>query len=103
MNDLNFVDTYEGKIDVLFIDTSHTFGHTTCELKKFLPKMNKEGIVIMHDTNVQNHKVKSKVGDAINFVFHIKGDWKTNFEIETDNANIINFAHNNGMAFIFLK
>lgn len=103
MNDLDFADIFEDKIDVLFIDTNHTFEHTIDELKKFLPKMNKQGIIIMHDTNIQNPRIKSRVGDAINFIFDIKEDWKTDFGVESDKANIVNFAHNNGMAFIFLK
>ncbi len=103
MNDLDFVDTFKDKIDALFIDTSHTFEHTINELKKFLPKMNKQGIIIMHDTNVRDPNIKSRVGDAIDFIFNTKGNWKTDFEIESDKAKIVNFAHSNGMAFIYLK
>lgn len=102
MNDLYFADIFKDKIDVLFIDTNHSFEHTINELKKFLPRMNKQGIIIMHDTNIRDPK-KSRVGDAINFIFNIKGNWKINFEIENYKAKIMNFAHNNGMAFIFLK
>ena len=46
--ELNFI---LDEIDILFIDTVHTFGHTKKELEKFIPLMNSGGIIIMHDTN----------------------------------------------------
>ncbi len=75
MDDLDFADMFKNKIDVLFIDTSHTFDHTINELERFLPKMNKRGVIIMHDTNVKHPKFISDVGKAIDFIFDIKGNW----------------------------
>ncbi len=113
MSDLDFADMLKDIIDILFIDTSHAFKHTINELKKYLPKMNKEGIIIIHDTNIQNPRdkrtiealVKDKVniGGAIDIIFNITGKWNTNFTIDTENARIVNYANNNGMTYIFLK
>lgn len=99
MNDLNFADTFKDKIDILFIDTSHTFDHTVSELRKFLPLMHDKGIIILHDTNVCG----SEVARAIDKVFGIKGNWGINFSIKSNHIKIKNYAHNNGMAYLFLR
>ncbi len=36
--------------DVLFIDTSHTYGHTLAELRRFVPSVAAGGVVLLHDT-----------------------------------------------------
>jgi predicted O-methyltransferase YrrM len=36
--------------DVLFIDTSHTVEQTLAELRLYVPRVRKGGIVLMHDT-----------------------------------------------------
>lgn len=38
------------RVDVLFIDTSHTFEHTLGELRRFVPLVAPGGVVLMHDT-----------------------------------------------------
>ena len=48
MNDLDFEINED--IDVLFIDTSHTFGQTLAELDKFAPKVKNGGVILLHDT-----------------------------------------------------
>lgn len=98
MDDLVFADVMKDvtndRIDILFIDTVHTYEHTVNELKKFLPLMNKYGIIMMHDT--------WGVGPAIDFVFGIKGNWNTDFVIQAEKATIRHYHHNSGMAYIFL-
>jgi predicted O-methyltransferase YrrM len=37
-------------VDVLFIDTSHAYGHTIAELYKFVPRVMPGGVVLLHDT-----------------------------------------------------
>lgn len=111
IDDLKFEWTRKGKINILFIDTVHTFDHTKKELEKFLPLMNNGGIIMMHDTNNKSKDCASrnmcKVGDAIDYIFGSKGKWNTNFEVDNNINNkvdkIVNRAHNNGMAYIFLK
>ena len=39
------------EIDVLFIDTSHTYEHTLEEMKYWFPFLGKQGKVIFHDTH----------------------------------------------------
>jgi predicted O-methyltransferase YrrM len=39
-----------GDVDVLFIDTSHSYEHTLTELRLYVPKVRAGGVVLMHDT-----------------------------------------------------
>lgn len=41
------------EIDILFIDTSHEFGHTRRELATWLPLLSRSGKAILHDTNLK--------------------------------------------------
>jgi cephalosporin hydroxylase len=105
IDDLNFKI---GLIDVLFIDTNHEYEHTIKELVTNIPFMSKNGIIIMHDTNIDTRVYpdqKSMVANAINTVFKLneKTDWKHDFILETEIAKIVNHAHNNGMAYIYLN
>jgi len=36
--------------DVLFIDTSHAYGHTMTELEVYVPKLRPGGVALLHDT-----------------------------------------------------
>jgi predicted O-methyltransferase YrrM len=38
-------------IDLLFIDTSHTYAQTMAELKKYEPRVKTGGMIILHDIN----------------------------------------------------
>lgn len=39
--------------DILFIDTSHAYEHTLFELQVYAPKLQSEGIIFLHDSNVE--------------------------------------------------
>lgn len=39
-----------GKCDVLFIDSSHQYGHTLAELALYVPRVRPGGVVLLHDT-----------------------------------------------------
>jgi predicted O-methyltransferase YrrM len=41
-------------VDVLFIDTSHYYEHTLEELRLYVPRVRKGGVVLMHDTELEN-------------------------------------------------
>jgi len=41
-------------VDVLFIDTSHYYEHTLAELEAFVPRVRPGGVVLMHDTELEN-------------------------------------------------
>jgi predicted O-methyltransferase YrrM len=43
-------DTYSG-IDFLFLDTSHFYEHTIQELNLYWDLINRDGILVLHDTN----------------------------------------------------
>jgi predicted O-methyltransferase YrrM len=38
-------------VDLLFIDTSHFYGHTLAELRLYVPKVVPGGVVLLHDTD----------------------------------------------------
>jgi len=38
------------EVDVLFIDTSHEYGHTVKEIETFLPRVAAGGVALFHDT-----------------------------------------------------
>ena len=41
-----------GSVDVLFIDTSHTYDHTIIELSVYMPMVKPGGVALFHDTEV---------------------------------------------------
>src|SRR5579863_2284361 len=41
------------KVDVLFLDTSHTYAHTLVELARFVPMVAPGGVVLVHDTALE--------------------------------------------------
>lgn len=47
MDDMDFNINFP--IDVLFIDSSHTYPHTLLELEKYTPWLVSKGVVLMHD------------------------------------------------------
>jgi cephalosporin hydroxylase len=42
------------ELDVLFIDTSHTYEHTLAELRRYVPRVKPGGTVLMHDPELRN-------------------------------------------------
>lgn len=58
MDDLDFSAWWdksayrEMKADIIFIDTSHCYGHTIKELEIFVPLLEAKGTLVFHDTNM---------------------------------------------------
>jgi len=58
INDMNFQHYYNNSrfnqtlFDVVFVDTSHEYHHTMGEITIFAPLLNKNGIMMFHDSNV---------------------------------------------------
>ena len=55
------------RLDILFIDTSHLYGHTLAELRAYAPRVRSGGMVLCHDTELRRDAgvMTSKVtGDA---------------------------------------
>ena len=61
-DDIEFADNFpefsqktgfEPKIDFLFIDTSHTYGHTRAEIEAWAPYLAPGGTMVFHDTNMK--------------------------------------------------
>ena len=50
-DDLEVVKAWDKEIDFLFIDTLHTYEHTTRELDSWTESVRNGGIIAMHDTN----------------------------------------------------
>jgi cephalosporin hydroxylase len=40
------------EVDVLFIDTSHEYGHTLAELRAYMPRVTPGGVALFHDTRI---------------------------------------------------
>lgn len=53
-DDLWLADDLPDDVDVLFIDTSHYYQHTCAELAMFVPKVKPGGVVLLHDTELEN-------------------------------------------------
>jgi predicted O-methyltransferase YrrM len=47
------VDQLPHKIDLLFIDTSHTYRHTFDELAFYGPRVRRGGVILLHDTDLE--------------------------------------------------
>jgi predicted O-methyltransferase YrrM len=60
-DDRDVVDVLPDDVDVLFIDTSHFYGHTLSELRHYVPKVRTGGVVLMHDTEL----TRTRPGDPI--------------------------------------
>ena len=46
--------------DILFIDTSHSYAHTLAELIAYAPHVQPEGIILLHDSNVEHAAVEDE-------------------------------------------
>lgn len=58
MNDLEYATLWRQPIDLLFIDSIHTFEHTLAELDLYSKFVKEDGIILMHDTvNREYHGV----------------------------------------------
>lgn len=60
----NFKAITKKPIDVLFIDTSHQYGHTKQEIDSWFPLLNKSCTIIFHDTNLYSEGLTKK-GEVI--------------------------------------
>lgn len=75
---------FEG-IDILLIDTSHTFSHTWEELRKFAPLVKRNGVILMHDTD-PDWLMRTPVKKAINaFLKHDDPKWGIFYYSDDDN------------------
>jgi len=72
---------WEGQIDHLFIDTSHTYEHTIAELKKFEPYVRKGGLITLHDI-ISHPPVLAAINDFIS---------------TRKDVRFYKFFHNNGL------
>lgn len=53
-DDLERAHTAPRGVDVLFIDTSHTYEQTKAELALYTPKVRPGGVVLLHDTELKS-------------------------------------------------
>lgn len=47
------IDQCPAEIDLLFIDTSHRYGHTFTELAVYGPRVRPGGVILLHDTDLE--------------------------------------------------
>lgn len=53
-DDLLVADAAPPEADIVFIDTSHSYRHTLAELVAYVPHLSPDGIVLLHDSNVEH-------------------------------------------------
>lgn len=53
-DDLVIVDELPNQVDVVFIDTSHTYDQTLAELHAYAPKVRPGGVILLHDTELEH-------------------------------------------------
>jgi predicted O-methyltransferase YrrM len=53
-DDLWVADQLPDDVDVVFIDTSHTYRQTSAELEMYVPKVKAGGVVLLHDVELQH-------------------------------------------------
>jgi predicted O-methyltransferase YrrM len=61
-DDLWIADQLPDGVDVVFIDTSHTYQQTSAELEMYVPKVKVGGVVLLHDVELE-HPVASPADD----------------------------------------
>lgn len=66
-DDLEYVKTWpaDKKADLIFIDTSHTFDHTTNEIAAYEPILRPGGIMVFHDTVSFHDGVQKPINDFL--------------------------------------
>jgi predicted O-methyltransferase YrrM len=52
-DDLEVSDRLPDQVDIVFIDTSHTYEQTWNELRMYLRKVKKGGVIVLHDTELE--------------------------------------------------
>jgi predicted O-methyltransferase YrrM len=52
-DDLSLAEQLPDGVDVVFIDTSHTFMQTLCEIDTYAPKVRAGGVMLFHDTELE--------------------------------------------------
>lgn len=52
-DDLTVSDQLPDEVDILFIDTSHTYEQTKAELELYWPKVKPGGFIVLHDTELE--------------------------------------------------
>lgn len=52
-DDLQVADMLPDNVDVLFIDTSHTYEQTKAELELYWGKVKPGGVIVLHDTELE--------------------------------------------------
>jgi predicted O-methyltransferase YrrM len=52
-DDLEVADRLPDGVDVVFVDTSHHYGHTAAEIAVYAPKLRPGGVMLFHDTELE--------------------------------------------------
>lgn len=75
-NDVDYAREWQhGKIDLVFIDTSHYYAHTVEELKVWTPHVAEDGIIVLHDTKLEMDSGRREVFEAIEAFLLTHKEW----------------------------
>ena len=92
------------KIDLLFIDTSHEYNHTTQELEIWVPLVRSEGWILFHDTNLSG-KATRRLSGKLNYGWDnsrgVTRAIEEYFKIQVSERELYSESHNMGLDFIF--
>ena len=104
-----------GKVDVLFIDTSHLYEHTLAEIEAWFPMLSRKATVMLHDTNLNEISYKKDgtqgvgwdnsrgVIKALEAFFEMNFDETNDFDISVDGWFISHQAVCNGFTTLLKK
>ena len=101
-NDIEIAKEWQyGKIDVLFVDTSHLYKHTKQEIKYFFPLLNKHALVMFHDINCGKWDNKRGVIRALEDYFGRKFNETKKFTGVIKNWELRLYPNCNGLAMMW--
>lgn len=106
-------------LDLIFLDSSHEYRHTLEELALYWPLIAKNGVLVLHDTNL-TEKITRKLSGEVNIgwdnntgvsralqeYFGFEIDWSELTSFSGKNRNfdfrgVVHFPWNNGFTYIY--
>jgi predicted O-methyltransferase YrrM len=76
----DFFDSFDGGIDMAFIDADHCVDSVTKDFNNVIKRLNPGGVVILHDTDPESNDlfVSTRCGDAYKIVSVLEDDPELN-------------------------
>ncbi|MBI3316617.1 MAG: class I SAM-dependent methyltransferase [Candidatus Omnitrophica bacterium] len=82
--------TLKGQFDFIFIDADHSYEGIKSDWEDWSPRIEKEGIIALHDTQVPDHDASiAQLGSYRFFQEHIRQDARFEILKQTDSLSIL--------------